>query len=211
MLEVNEMTFVPEKAYTWKHLFVVQSGLIDPQPGYPCDKPGQLMYDNHITALNFSLSDGWELNYNTPLDIHRLLTRGVSYFEDSGMSGKYRDCDVWIGDDLCPKHITIPNLMKQWFNITKKLMDDHFDSTTNKFTALEIAWISHHMFEVVHPFIDGNGRTGRLLLNKVLSDLGHDPVIVNYDNRISYYNCIQRFRDRYFDGTQFLVNELYLK
>ena len=66
--------------------------------------------------------------------------------------------------------------------------------------AIDCAIISHHMFEVIHPFIDGNGRTGRLLLQKVLTDLGEDPAIIFFDDRGEYYDAIQNFRDTYWDG-----------
>ena len=65
-----------------------------------------------------------------------------------------------------------------------------------------------HMFEVVHPFIDGNGRTGRLILNKVLNDLGQDPLIVKFSDRFSYYDSIQEFRDYSFTGNDFYLGEI---
>ena len=46
---------------SWKHIFVYESGLIDPQPRYPSYAPGQIMYDNHMFALNFVLSDYFSL------------------------------------------------------------------------------------------------------------------------------------------------------
>lgn len=197
-------------ANSWKHDFVVESGKIDPQPGHLCLKKGQTMYDNHLSALNFALSDGWELNAHTPLDFHRFLTRGIPFFEDHNASGQYRTCDVWIGDEKCPKPILIPNLMDTWFHTTKKMINNFLDRDGTDEDALNIAWISHHMFEVVHPFIDGNGRTGRLILNKVLKDLGQDPVIVKYCDSYIYYNSIEQFRQNYFYENNFDVSEFVI-
>lgn len=62
---------------------------------------------------------------------------------------------------------------------------------------LDAALYIHHFFQVVHPFIDGNGRTGRLLMQKILNDLGQDPIIISFENRSEYYDSIQYFRDSY--------------
>ncbi len=199
--------FVPE-IRSWKELFVCESNFIDPQPGYVGNSPGCLMYENHMNALNFVLSDGWELNKNTPLDIHRFLTRGIPLFEDNNASGKYRTIDVWIGHELCPNHMVIQNLMNEWFDTTKKMMNSFIDRCGDESEARKIAWISHHMFETIHPFIDGNGRTGRLLLAKVLHQLGFDPIIVTFDQRFEYYDAIQNFRDQHWTGKQFHLNEI---
>jgi Fic family protein len=161
------------------------------------------MYDNHRKALDFVLSDGWELSAHTPLDIHRTLTRDIPFFDRD--SGKYRTVDVWIGHDICPAPVILDNLMNIWYIKTKELMDKVYD---NKLDPLIAAWASHHMFEVVHPFIDGNGRTGRLILNKVLNDLGQDPLIVRFDDRDSYYESIQEFRDYSFTGKDFYLGEI---
>ena len=195
---------------SWKEEFVYQSGMIDPQPGYLLNRSGCQMFDNHMNALNFILESDSELNLNTPLDIHRLLTRKITFFEDYNMSGRYRTVDAWIGHDLCPNPIVIPNLMNQWFSVTKNMMESFINKCGNEEEARKIAWISHHMFEVVHPFIDGNGRTGRLILNKILNDLGFDSLIINFDDRFEYYDAIQSFRDEYWDGKQIIVVDWYL-
>lgn len=189
--------------FDWKNIFVTESNRIDPQPGYSGLYSGCKMYDNHLSALNFVLSDGWELNENTPLDIHRILTRNIPYFEDSGNSGAYRRVDCYIGIETCPYPYQIQNLMNLWFKKTKELMDLVYD---NKLSAKDCAFISHHIFEVIHPFIDGNGRTGRLLINKVLHDLSEEPIIIMFDDRNKYYDSIQNFRSTYWTGKQFILD-----
>lgn len=201
---IMEQRFLPSSK-SWKHIFVYESNAIDPQPGHPGYKPGQLMFDNHLSALDFAVSDGWELTVSTPLDLHRILTKHLPFFEDSGNSGLYRKCDVWIGHELCPSALLIPNLMDQWFNHTRNMIDK-FDGKYEE--ARNIAWMSHHMFQVIHPFIDGNGRTGRLLQAKVMHDLGFDPEIVFFDDREFYYNSIQFFRNEFWSGKQFHLNDI---
>ena len=189
--------------FDWKNIYVSESNRIDPQPGYSGLHPGCKIYDNHLSALNFVLSDGWELNENTPLDIHRILTRNIPFFEDGGNSGAYRRVDCYIGIETCPLPYQIQNLMKLWFEKTKELMNLVYD---NNLSAKDCAFISHHIFEVIHPFIDGNGRTGRLLINKVLYDLGEEPIIIMFDDRNEYYNSIQNFRNKHWTGKQFILD-----
>jgi Fic family protein len=190
--------------FDWKNIYVAESNRIDPQPGYSGLYSGCKIYDNHLSALNFVLSDGWELNKNTPLDIHRILTRNIPFFEDSGNSGVYRRVDCFIGIETCPYPYQIQNLMNLWFEKTKELMNLACD---DKLSAKDCAFISHHMFEVIHPFIDGNGRTGRLLINKVLHDLGEKPIIIMFDDRNKYYDSIQSFRKTYWTGKQFILDK----
>lgn len=192
----------PNIAKTFSDLFVIQSSKIDPQPGYPCSKAGDLMYDNHKSALFTALSSSLQLYSGMPLDLHRMLTRGIDFYEREGMSGQYRDCDVWIGGEKCPPHYILRDLIENvWYPTTKRLVDRCLDGN---YSALEAAWISHHIFEVIHPFIDGNGRTGRLILNKVLNDCGGEPVIIFYEDRWKYYSAIQDFRDKYWNGLKFV-------
>jgi Fic family protein len=54
----------------------------------------------------------------------------------------------------------------------------------------------HLRFEGVHPFIDGNGRTGRLILNLELIKSGLLPVNIKFADRRKYYDCF----DRYYSG-----------
>ena len=191
---------------SWKEIFVYESGLIDPQPGFPSIKPGQLMYDNHLNALNFVMSESSQLTSNSPLDIHRFLTKNVEFFERNNNSGQYRKSDVWIGHELCPSPLILDNLMNHWFDITTKLVELNY---LNMISGLKVSSISHHMFECIHPFIDGNGRTGRLLFNMIQKVCGEDPRIFYYKYRFSYYDEIQSFRDRFFTGTQFLTDDIY--
>lgn len=186
-------------SYTFKERFVIESNMIDPQPGFSGNSPGDLMYDNHMAALDLVLSNDWNLELSSALDIHRVLTKGIPFFEDCGMSGKYREVDCWVGSSICPKPFMIPNLMVHWYELTMRLIEEGEKS------PLEIAWISHHMFEVIHPFIDGNGRTGRLIFNKILNQLGEKPRIIFYEDRFQYYEAISDFRSEFFNGHAFYV------
>ena len=59
--------------------------------------------------------------------------------------------------------------------------------------ALTAAAYFHAKFENIHPFADGNGRTGRLLMNYLLLLLDHPPVIIHAEDRRAYYNALEQF------------------
>ena len=59
--------------------------------------------------------------------------------------------------------------------------------------ALTAAAYFHAKFENIHPFADGNGRTGRLLMNYLLLLLDHPPVIIHEEDRRAYYDALERF------------------
>ena len=58
---------------------------------------------------------------------------------------------------------------------------------------LEAVALFHLEFEAIHPFIDGNGRTGRLILNLELIKIGLLPINIKYENREQYYSCFDDY------------------
>ena len=55
---------------------------------------------------------------------------------------------------------------------------------------LQLAYDFHLKYEYIHPFLDANGRTGRLIMNKILMDHGYFPIIIYAKNRRAYSNAI---------------------
>ena len=198
--------------------FIRESNLIDAQFDIngiliPGAKPGDPMYDNQLAA--WAVAQDYAISENIPntvaLDIHRALTKGIDFFELRNMSGQYRRCGVRIGWENCPSFNDVPGLMdKIWYPILKDIhVQQPLDITDIKNTLAaelfeSLGWYIHNLFECIHPFIDGNGRTGRLLLNLVCTRYGIPPVIVEYDQRQDYYRQIQSFRERIFN--QYLEN-----
>jgi Fic family protein len=72
----------------------------------------------------------------------------------------------------------------------EKLM---FEQKKMKRHTIENAALFHLDFEGIHPFIDGNGRTGRLMLNLMLMRQGYPPINVKFTDRLRYYDCFDSY------------------
>lgn len=64
----------------------------------------------------------------------------------------------------------------------------------NKYPPILLAAVLHNHFETIHPFQDGNGRVGRLLLNNILIKHGMPPVNIELKNRFVYYKTLQAYQ-----------------
>ncbi|MEN6470145.1 MAG: Fic family protein [Clostridiaceae bacterium] len=118
-------------------------------------------------------------------DIHSLVL--LDRPEDKG---KYRSIPVRIMGAYHepPQPYLVAVQMEQ-------LLADHEKAKTH---SIEKAALFHLRFEGIHPFIDGNGRTGRLLLNLMLMQQGYPPINVKFTDRRRYYACFDSY---YGDGS----------
>jgi len=98
------------------------------------------------------------------------------------ISGKYRDYLVRVGDYVAPDWQDVKELMNKLVLFINQ----------SKINPVELAARSHYRFEMVHPFGDGNGRIGRLLMNHILWHDKYPMLIIEYKKRRSYYRSLQK-------------------
>ena len=100
------------------------------------------------------------------------------------ISGKFRDYLVRVGNYRAPDWQDINKLMIEffaWYGKNKKNMN-----------PVELAARAHYKFEKIHPFGDGNGRIGRLIIAYILRNGNYPLLIIEYKKRKSYYHALSK-------------------
>lgn len=135
---------------------------------------------DHKEALEYVINNFKEnLTETKILKIHKILTKNIL---NSDNSGKYRKCNIKIGGEYgCPP-VGIKIKMQDLVKMIKKVK------------VYQDCWDVHNEFEVIHPFVDGNGRTGRLILNWLLLKNNFKFEVIKYENKLNYYNEIKKYR-----------------
>ncbi|MCZ0933455.1 MAG: HsdR family type I site-specific deoxyribonuclease [Oligoflexia bacterium] len=135
-----------------------------------------IQYLNELIQNKENISE-WQIR-----QIHSLVLKKI----DSDNAGVYRKENVLISGakHTPPDCILVPDEMK-------KLLDRY----QNKWKALhpsERAALLHSNFVKIHPFVDGNGRTARLLQNFELMKEGFPPIVIKKEKRLEYYNALDK-------------------
>lgn len=153
---------------------------------------------NYVRAIHYGLE---RLKNNFPLslrllrEIHGVLLSGG---RGAGKSpGEFRQSQNWIGGTRLGNAMYVPpavNMLPACLaNFEKFLHDDNL-------SVLIKAGIAHVQFETIHPFLDGNGRLGRLLITLLLCESGvlSEPILYLSlylkQNRATYYDLLQQVR-----------------
>jgi len=156
---------------------------------------------NYIEAMNTAIKDLERLPFSSRLirNTHKVLMQGVR--SGHKQPGEFRKSQNWIGgssiDDATfvpPVHEEIPALMG---GLEKFMHDEELQLPD----LIKIA-IMHYQFETIHPFLDGNGRVGRLMITLYLVSSGilKQPILYLSDffekNRTDYYDHLMRVREK---------------
>ena len=150
---------------------------------------------NYLAAINYSIEKLNELPISIRLikEAHQILLSGVR--GEHKAPGEVRKTQNWIGGSSLKDAFFIPPEP----NMLPELLTDIENFLHNeelKIPEIVKAGIVHYQFETIHPFLDGNGRTGRLLIILYLISTGllNKPVLYISDfferNRMSYYDSL---------------------
>lgn len=114
-------------------------------------------------------------------DIHAIVLRSI----DVDNAGMYRRINVRIGgtDYVPPPALAVPERMEEFGRWLSSGKPEH---------PLVVAAIAHAWFETIHPFVDGNGRTGRLLANLLLMRHGYPVTVLRLEERARYYTALDQ-------------------
>jgi Fic family protein len=123
---------------------------------------------------------------NEPLDewtiksLHHLILKGIN--DDN--AGRYRTLNVRISgaEHLPPDQLVVPELMERFI--------DWYREEAGDLHPVERAARVHSDFVKIHPFIDGNGRTSRLLMNLELVKAGYPAAVLPVERRLEYYRAL---------------------
>lgn len=130
-----------------------------------------ILFVEELVTKNEPLSE-WHIR-----NIHQLILKNI----DEQNAGRYRNFNVLISGatHIPPDHLLVPEQMARFIALL-----DH------ELHPVEFAARVHVDFVGIHPFVDGNGRTSRLLMNLELMKAGFPPVVIPVEQRLRYYQAL---------------------
>ena len=151
-------------------------------------------FKDYLEAINLAqaiefieelVEDKEPLNENNLKKIHYLVLKGIE--KEDRHAGVYRSVPVMISGSKHepPQPYMVQPEMERLFS--------WYSNNKNKLHPVELAALFHFKFVYIHPFIDGNGRTARLLMNFILMQYAFPPAIVKaeHEARARYYDTLE--------------------
>ncbi|MFH2105386.1 MAG: Fic family protein [Parcubacteria group bacterium] len=125
-----------------------------------------------------------EINQEKILLLHQMLIGGI----DDGIAGRFRQQHeyVRVGSHIAPAPEQVERMAEVALSEYNAELDRYFLDRIAKF---------HLDFETIHPFCDGNGRIGRVIINYQLRRFGFPSIIIRNKEKVGYYQAFDHFRD----------------
>ena len=138
-------------------------------------------HEHAILFLNDLVKDDDPITEWNIKNIHTLILKEI----DDENAGRYRNENITIkgATHTPPDFVKVPELME-------KLILNY--KTWNKYHPIIQATLLHGELVKIHPFVDGNGRTSRLIMNLDLMKHGFNPVIIKKEDRLQYYEALDK-------------------
>ncbi len=141
---------------------------------------------NSILALEY-IKNSFKFNIQSIKRLYYILTKGLFREGNLAYPKGFKKHDNIVGNSktTTPEKVE-EELLKllEWYKANKSSMH-----------PMILAFEFHRRYEYIHPFSDGNGRTGRFIMNKILMNANYPPIIVYKSNKIAYFNALEKSSD----------------
>lgn len=144
-----------------------------------------LEVENSIKAYEY-LKNEFNFSIRSIKKLYSILTKGLVMESGNKYPKGFRKTELVVGNEKTLNFKEISKEMKSLLNWYKDNKNIH---------PLKLAFDFHLMYETIHPFRDANGRTGRLIMNKILLSNNYPMLIVFKDNKEAYFNSIKKARE----------------
>ena len=189
-LELNWKQFTEDFVY---HTNAIEGSTVDFQEvkdilekNKPIENKDEQETANVAKAVDFIRTTKEEISLDLLLKLHKICFEGTKHF-----AGKFRDIEVVVRNmqgEIVHQGVAVTQLHYALEDLVSWYVKNKF-----KIKPLVLAAIMHNQFEHIHPFQDGNGRVGRLLLNLILLKRKYPPINIKLEDRIYYYKSLQKY------------------
>jgi len=152
---------------------------------------------NSLKAFKFILSDKFKLNQKSIKELHKIISK------DLDIEQGYKTKHIIVNN----KETTSPALVKK--NLQSLIVD--YKKNTKKQHPFFRAIDFHVRFEAIHPFSDGNGRVGRMILIWMLQKVGYGMILIKLQNRGRYFRAMDQADDGRRQKLYWFVSNVYQK